>query len=181
MLDEAALTVVAGGTMRGGRWSNSSAGSLPRSLLSQAAEEYQRLLASLPKRNLCVLAQWKMEGFTNQEIAVKLACQRTQRGAETAHHPRFLGGGWHLMKGPLGSCRGATCGRGGRRRGSVVGVEMPPVAGARLPDSYELGKGRELNFAGWCIPTERFAYGRYERLQIQFAAVVRPSPHRHNL
>ena len=40
----------------------------------QAVEEYQRLLASLPKRNLCVLAQWKMEGFTNQEIAVKLTC-----------------------------------------------------------------------------------------------------------
>ena len=59
--------------MRGGRWNNSSAGSLPRSLLSQAAEEYQRLLASLPKPNLCVIVQWKMEGFTNQEIAVKLA------------------------------------------------------------------------------------------------------------
>jgi DNA-directed RNA polymerase specialized sigma24 family protein len=41
---------------------------------AQAAEEYQRLLGSLPKRNLRVLAQWKMEGFTNKELAAKLAC-----------------------------------------------------------------------------------------------------------
>jgi DNA-directed RNA polymerase specialized sigma24 family protein len=40
----------------------------------QAAEEYQRLLASLPNRDLCVLAEWKMEGFTNQEISAKLTC-----------------------------------------------------------------------------------------------------------
>ena len=41
---------------------------------AQVAEEYQRLLASLPGADLRSVAQWKMEGFTNDEIAAKLGC-----------------------------------------------------------------------------------------------------------
>jgi DNA-directed RNA polymerase specialized sigma24 family protein len=38
------------------------------------AEESQRLLGSLGDTELESVALWKMEGFTNQEIAGKLAC-----------------------------------------------------------------------------------------------------------
>jgi DNA-directed RNA polymerase specialized sigma24 family protein len=41
---------------------------------AQAAEEYQRLLALLPSPELRAIAQWKMQGFTNKEIAQKLDC-----------------------------------------------------------------------------------------------------------
>jgi DNA-directed RNA polymerase specialized sigma24 family protein len=41
---------------------------------AQAAEEYERLLAALPDPELRAIAQWKMEGFTNEEIAAKLEC-----------------------------------------------------------------------------------------------------------
>jgi DNA-directed RNA polymerase specialized sigma24 family protein len=41
---------------------------------AQLAEEYQRLLASLPDAELRSVAQWKMEGYTNEEIAAKLGC-----------------------------------------------------------------------------------------------------------
>jgi DNA-directed RNA polymerase specialized sigma24 family protein len=41
---------------------------------AQMAEESQRLLGSLGDTELESVALWKMEGFTNQEIAGKLAC-----------------------------------------------------------------------------------------------------------
>jgi DNA-directed RNA polymerase specialized sigma24 family protein len=41
---------------------------------AQAAEEYERLLALLPSAGLRSLAQWKLEGYTNQEIADRLDC-----------------------------------------------------------------------------------------------------------
>jgi DNA-directed RNA polymerase specialized sigma24 family protein len=37
-----------------------------------AAEEYRRLLASLGEPLLCSVAVWKMEGYTNEEVAGKL-------------------------------------------------------------------------------------------------------------
>lgn len=40
----------------------------------QAAEEYENLLARLPDDDLRQVAQWKMEGFTNEEIATKHGC-----------------------------------------------------------------------------------------------------------
>jgi DNA-directed RNA polymerase specialized sigma24 family protein len=41
---------------------------------AQVAEECERLLALLDNDELRSLALWKMEGFTNEEIAGKLAC-----------------------------------------------------------------------------------------------------------
>lgn len=41
---------------------------------AQAAEQYDHLLALLPSDELRSIAQWKMEGFTNEEIAVRLGC-----------------------------------------------------------------------------------------------------------
>jgi DNA-directed RNA polymerase specialized sigma24 family protein len=43
-------------------------------LAAQLAEECQRLLASLPAADLRAVALWKMEGYTNEEVAVKLGC-----------------------------------------------------------------------------------------------------------
>jgi DNA-directed RNA polymerase specialized sigma24 family protein len=43
-------------------------------LAAQAAEQYQRLLSSLPDHQLRRIAQWKMEGYSNEEIAAKLGC-----------------------------------------------------------------------------------------------------------
>jgi DNA-directed RNA polymerase specialized sigma24 family protein len=42
------------------------------SLVVQAAEECRRLLAELKDEQLSRVALWKMEGFTNEEIAAKL-------------------------------------------------------------------------------------------------------------
>jgi DNA-directed RNA polymerase specialized sigma24 family protein len=41
---------------------------------AQVAEEYQRLLDRLARSDLETVARWKMEGFTNDEIAAKLGC-----------------------------------------------------------------------------------------------------------
>ncbi len=41
---------------------------------AQLAEEYERLLASLPDAELRSVAQWKLEGYTNEEIGAKLGC-----------------------------------------------------------------------------------------------------------
>jgi DNA-directed RNA polymerase specialized sigma24 family protein len=41
---------------------------------AQAAEELERLLASLPDPGLRTLAQWKLEAYTNEEIAARLGC-----------------------------------------------------------------------------------------------------------
>jgi DNA-directed RNA polymerase specialized sigma24 family protein len=65
VLDEAALTVAAGDDDGGRALEQLVSGEPTPAFVAQAVEEYQRLLASLPKRNLCLLAQWKMEGFTN--------------------------------------------------------------------------------------------------------------------
>ena len=45
-------------------------------LAALVTEEYQRLLAKLPDAELRSVAQWKLEGYTNDEIAVKLGCVR---------------------------------------------------------------------------------------------------------
>jgi DNA-directed RNA polymerase specialized sigma24 family protein len=43
-------------------------------LAAQMAEEYQRLLGRLGDESLRSVAQWKMEGWTNREIAARLGC-----------------------------------------------------------------------------------------------------------
>ncbi len=42
--------------------------------VAQVAEEYKLLLARLNDRELEAVAVWKMEGYTNEEIAAKLDC-----------------------------------------------------------------------------------------------------------
>ena len=46
----------------------------PAELVSALVEECQRLLRSLGDAQLQAVAQWKLEGFTNEEIAGKLTC-----------------------------------------------------------------------------------------------------------
>jgi DNA-directed RNA polymerase specialized sigma24 family protein len=43
---------------------------------AQVAEECQRLLDRLGDETLCQIAVWKMEGYTNDEIAGRLGCSR---------------------------------------------------------------------------------------------------------
>src|SRR5262249_47644987 len=45
-------------------------------LATLVAEEYRRLLDRLPDARLRSVAQWKLEGYTNDEIAAKLGCVR---------------------------------------------------------------------------------------------------------
>jgi DNA-directed RNA polymerase specialized sigma24 family protein len=45
-------------------------------LAAQVADECRRLLARLPSDALREIALWKMEGFTNEEIAAQLGCVR---------------------------------------------------------------------------------------------------------
>jgi DNA-directed RNA polymerase specialized sigma24 family protein len=40
----------------------------------QVAEEYEQLLERLGDPNLRSIAQWKLEGYTNSEIATRLGC-----------------------------------------------------------------------------------------------------------
>lgn len=42
--------------------------------VAQLAEECQRLLADLPGADLRAVALWKMEGYTNEEVAAQLGC-----------------------------------------------------------------------------------------------------------
>jgi DNA-directed RNA polymerase specialized sigma24 family protein len=46
----------------------------PPALAAQLAEEYGRLLAGLPERELEAIARWRMEGYSVEEIAGKLGC-----------------------------------------------------------------------------------------------------------
>ena len=48
-------------------------GASPFSIVAQE-EDRQRLLDALPVDRLRQVAQWKMEGFTNKEMAVRLGC-----------------------------------------------------------------------------------------------------------
>ena len=43
---------------------------------AQVADEYRRLLDLLGDATLCQVAVWKMEGDTNEEIALRLGCSR---------------------------------------------------------------------------------------------------------
>ena len=43
-------------------------------LAAEVAEEYQRLLTNLGDADLAAVAGWKMEGYSNAEIAAKLDC-----------------------------------------------------------------------------------------------------------
>ena len=43
---------------------------------AQVAEQYEHLLELLGEKSLCQVAVWKMEGFTNDEVAAKLDCSR---------------------------------------------------------------------------------------------------------
>lgn len=45
-------------------------------LAAQLIEQYERLLDQLDSQNLRQIAVWKLEGFTNGEIADKLGCSR---------------------------------------------------------------------------------------------------------
>jgi RNA polymerase sigma factor (sigma-70 family) len=42
---------------------------------AQVAEEYQRLLDMLPDEELRSIAMWRMESYTNEEIAARLECR----------------------------------------------------------------------------------------------------------
>jgi RNA polymerase sigma factor (sigma-70 family) len=45
-------------------------------LIVELAEEYQHLLDSLPESELRAIALWKLEGYTDGEIATRLGCVR---------------------------------------------------------------------------------------------------------
>ena len=57
---------------------------------AQVAEECQRLLAALPTVELRSVSQWKMEGDTNAEIAVRLGCIERSVEAQVKGDSHFL-------------------------------------------------------------------------------------------
>ncbi len=78
-----------GGTLRGESWISSGGPDWADSALdrvigeeptpefaAQVAEEYRRLLDRLGDESLRQVAVWKMEGYTNDEIAAALDCSR---------------------------------------------------------------------------------------------------------
>jgi len=71
VLDEAAL----GGAKAGMRELEQALDREPTpEFAAEVAEECRRLLASLIEPDLRSVAQWKMEGYTNEEIADRLGC-----------------------------------------------------------------------------------------------------------
>jgi RNA polymerase sigma factor (sigma-70 family) len=46
----------------------------PPELVAEMAEDYQRLLGRLDDAELRAIALWKVEGYTNEEIAERLGC-----------------------------------------------------------------------------------------------------------
>jgi DNA-directed RNA polymerase specialized sigma24 family protein len=61
--------------LRGGGLAFDQAGDEPTpDFAAQIAEEVERLLRALGKDDLRKLALWKMEGYSNQEIAARLGC-----------------------------------------------------------------------------------------------------------
>jgi DNA-directed RNA polymerase specialized sigma24 family protein len=73
VLDEAALGALAGASGPAGLDDLPSPEPTPE-FAAQAVEEYQRLLVRLPDEGLRAVAQWKLEGYTNEEIAARLGC-----------------------------------------------------------------------------------------------------------
>src|SRR5262245_48795135 len=72
VVDQAALAGVAGAEEAGLDW---LAGEEPTpEFAAQLAEECERLLGRLGDPALRSLAVWKMEGYTNEEIAARLGC-----------------------------------------------------------------------------------------------------------
>ena len=59
-------------------------------LAAQMADECHRLLGRLGNATLRQVAPWKMEGYTNVEIAGMLWLRHAHRRAEAAFHPRDL-------------------------------------------------------------------------------------------
>jgi DNA-directed RNA polymerase specialized sigma24 family protein len=72
-LDQAALAQIADDSQAMGLEQFLSREPTPE-FVAQATEEYERLIAFLPDPDLRQIAQWKMEGFTNEEIAARLHC-----------------------------------------------------------------------------------------------------------
>jgi DNA-directed RNA polymerase specialized sigma24 family protein len=62
----------------------------------QVAEDYQRLLATLGRDELRSIAVWKLEGFTNEEIAAKLSCAK----ATIERKLRLIRSTWEKEIGP---------------------------------------------------------------------------------
>jgi DNA-directed RNA polymerase specialized sigma24 family protein len=73
ILEESALTV-AGRAGRALGLEQFLASEPTPEFAAEAADEYQRLLGLLPNEELRAVAQWKMQGFTNEEIAARLDC-----------------------------------------------------------------------------------------------------------
>src|SRR5262249_25710721 len=46
----------------------------PPELVAEMTDQYHMLFASLDEPELQSIARWKLEGFTNEEIAVRLGC-----------------------------------------------------------------------------------------------------------
>jgi DNA-directed RNA polymerase specialized sigma24 family protein len=74
VLDEAALASPGDSSVEPGGLEQLIDGEPTPQFAAQVAEEYERLLARLPDAELRFVAQWKLEGHTNEEIAGKLGC-----------------------------------------------------------------------------------------------------------
>jgi DNA-directed RNA polymerase specialized sigma24 family protein len=74
VLDEAALAALADSVSRAVGLEQLIDREPTPEFAAQLAEEYERLLAGLPDAELRSVAQWKLEGYTNEEIGAKLGC-----------------------------------------------------------------------------------------------------------
>jgi DNA-directed RNA polymerase specialized sigma24 family protein len=74
VLDQAALARPAGAEGEQTAFDWAVADEPTPAFAAQVAEECERLLRRLPDEGLRALAVWKMEGYTNEEIAARLGC-----------------------------------------------------------------------------------------------------------
>jgi DNA-directed RNA polymerase specialized sigma24 family protein len=71
---ESALAAPDGDSQAGGGWQEVLGGEPSPAFVCQVAEEFRLLLDRLPDPNLRQVALWKLEGYTNAEIAGRLGC-----------------------------------------------------------------------------------------------------------
>jgi DNA-directed RNA polymerase specialized sigma24 family protein len=71
---ESALAAPGGDSQAGGGWQDTLGSEPSPAFACQVAEEFRLLLDRLPDPNLRQVALWKMEGYTNAEIAGRLGC-----------------------------------------------------------------------------------------------------------
>ncbi len=108
----------------------------------EVAEEQQRLLWLLPSDDLRQVAQWKLEGWTNEEIAVKLDCHVRTIGRKL----KQIRETWEKV---IAEKSGAAAGSKGEEHATPQRTEVGPPSESRRPDEGYNVSSNVPSSVGW--------------------------------